>query len=296
MLTPTAGDRISLKRLLMATDFSSPSEIALSHALAIARRYRSRIYLAHVTPPELYKSVPGEFLKEAMERAREHAQHEMSHIIRAHGLGTLRHRILQEEGNISDVLLQLVKKHSIDLLVIGTRGHRGVKRLLVGSVAEKIFRQATCPVLIVPPSAEERSRIARILYPTDFSQHSLAAVPYAFSLARHHRAKLILLHVVERAGDSLADLNRQRKLIENRLRRSVLRRVVLEHKPVLEVEFGEPARKIRKVAAEWQANLIVLAVRRAKPEVAHLEEGTSYQVVRQAPCPVLTIRRRSVAV
>ena len=238
MLTPSAGDRISLKRLLVATDFSSPSEIALSHALAIARRYRSRIYLAHVTPPELYKSVPGEFLKEAMERAREHAQHEISHIIRVHGLGTLRHRILQEEGNISDVLLQLVKKHSIDLLVIGTRGHRGVKRLLLGSVAEKIFRQATCPVLIVPPSAGERSRIARILYPTDFSQHSLAAVPYAFSLARHHRAKLILLHVVERAGDSLADLNRQRKLIENRSRRSVLRRVVLEHKPVFEGEFG----------------------------------------------------------
>jgi len=280
---------------LFATDFSVSSEIALSHALAIARRYRSRIYLAHVTPPDLYKSVPRELLKAAVERSREHARHEMSHLIRAAGLGQLRHQILLEEGDIADVLLRMVRGHAIDLIVIGTRGHRGIKRMLLGSVAEKVFRQAPCPVLIVPPSAGERGRIGRILYPTDFSSQSLAAAPYALSLARQHRAKLILLHVVEGSVvQSVSDLNRERKRVENRLARSVLGRVVLEKKPAFEVEFGEPARRIRKAAAEWQANLIVLAVRRAEPAVAHLDEGTAYQVIRQAPCPVLAVRRRSV--
>ena len=64
-------------------------------------------------------------------------------------------------------------------------------------------------------------------------------------------------------------------------------------KPELTVEFGEPAERIRKAAAEWQASLIVLAVRRDQPKVAHLAEGIAYKVVRQAPCPVLTVRRRS---
>ncbi len=293
MGTSSAGARVSLKRVLFATDFSLSSEIVLSHALAIARRYRSRFYIAHVTPPELFKSVPLEILKEAVEKTRKHAQHEMSHLIRAGGLRQLRHQTMLEEGDIADVLLRLVRELAIDLLVVGTRGHRGVKRMLLGSVAEKVFRQAPCPVLIVPPLQREPAGVGRILYPTDFSQHSLQAAPYAVSLARHYKAKLILLHVVEDAAiHSVADLNQRRILVENRLNNSVLRKVELELKPELAVEFGEPARYIRKVAAQWQAGLIVLAVRRAKPTTAHLTEGTAYKVVRRAPCPVLTVRRR----
>ncbi len=294
MGTSSVGARVSLKRVLFATDFSLSSQIVLSHALAIARRYRSKIYVAHVTPPELYKSVPHEILKEAVEKTRQHVQHEMSHLIRSGGLRQLRHRTLLEEGDISDVLLRLVREHAIDLLVVGTRGHRGVKRMLLGSVAEKVFRQAPCPVLIVPPAAREQVRVAHILYPTDFSQHSLQAAPYAISLAGHYRAKLILLHVVEGVPiHSIADLNRRRRLVEKRLKKSVLGKAELEIKPELAVEFGEAAQRIRKVAAEWQAGLIVLAVRRARPTSAHLTAGTAYKLVRQAPCPVLTVRRRS---
>lgn len=297
MVTLSTGGRISLKRVLFATDFSMSSEIVLSHALAIARRYRSKIYLAHVTPPELYRSVPQEVLTAAVKATREQAQHEMSRLIRANGVGQLRHRTLLEEGDIADVLLRLVREHAIDLLVIGTRGYRGVKRLLLGSVAEKVFRQAPCPVLIVPPPAGERARVARILYPTDFSQHSLGAAPYAFSLARHYRAKLILLHVVEdTAVHSVADLKRRRKLVENRLTRSVLGKAELALKAELAVEFGDPAQRILRVAAEWQAGLIVLGVRRAKATTAHLTEGTAYKVVRQAPCPVLTVRLSAGAI
>jgi len=292
MVTLNAGGRISLKRVLVATDFSVSSEIVLSYAAAIARRYRSKIYLAHVTPPELYRSVPREILKSAVTRTREHVRHEMSHLIRAGGLKKVRHQVLLEEGDIANVLLRLIREHAIDLLVIGTRGNRGVKRMLLGSVAEKVYRQASCPVLIVPPRAGERVRISRILYPTDFSQSSLRAAPYAFSLANHHRARLILLHVVEdTVVHSVADLNRQRQLVQDRLKKSISAAAELEFKPELEVSFGEPARRISKVAAEWQAGLIVLAVRPASLTTAHLREGTAHKVVRQAPCPVLTTRR-----
>jgi nucleotide-binding universal stress UspA family protein len=292
MVTLSAGGRVSLKKILVATDFSVSSEIVLARAVEMARRYRSKIYLAYVTPPEIYKTVPPEILEAAVQRTREHVQIEMSRIIRSSGLTKLRHRSLLEEGNIAEVLLRLVRDHAIDLLVIGTRGHSGVKRMLLGSVAEKVFRQAPCPVLIVPARAQGRIKNHRILYPTDFSRHSLQAARYAFSLAQHHQAKLILLHVVQEVlVHSFADLKRQRTLVDNRLRKLVLGKTQLQIKPEVEVEFGEPARKIRKAASEWQADLIVLAVRHAKPTAAHLEEGTAYKVVRQAPCPVLAVAR-----
>lgn len=297
MGTLRANARIYLKRMLFATDFSSASEAVLSHAVAIARRHMSKLYVAHVTPPELYRSVPDEILKEAVKRTEYHALHEMSRLIALGGLRKLRHRTLLEQGDIADTLLRLVREHAINLLVIGTRGYRGVRRMLLGSVAEKVFRQAPCPVLIVPLPAGERARVARILYPTDFSQQSLQAAPHAFSLARHYRAKLILLHVVEDAAvHSVADLTRRRGLVENRLTKSVLGEAQLELTPELAVEFGDPAQRVLRVAAEWQAGLIVLGVRRAKATTAHLTEGTAYKVVRQAPCPVLTVRRSARAI
>jgi nucleotide-binding universal stress UspA family protein len=293
MLVKRAYGRSSLNRILLATDFSSVSPIVLAHAVAVARRYKSKLYVAHVIPPDMYTSVPAEILPQAVKETRQHADQEMSSLLRLGGLRRLRHQAMVEEGEVADVLLRLAREHAIDLLVIGTRGRRGVKRLLLGSVAEKVFRQARCPVLIVPPAAGEEAKITRILYPTDFSKASLQAAPYAFSLARHYRAKLILLHVFEGNVHSIEGLTRQRTLVQKRLKRSVLKDVHLDVKPELTVEFGEPAERIRKAAAEWQASLIVLAVRRDQPKVAHLAEGIAYKVVRQAPCPVLTVRRRS---
>lgn len=257
--------------------------------MAIARRHRSKLYVAHVTPPVLYRSVADEILKQAVKRTEYHALHEMSRLIALGGLRKLRRRTLLEQGDIADTLLRLVREHAINLLVIGTRGYRGVRRMLLGSVAEKIFRQAPCPVWSCRFPRESGPGSPHP-YPTDFSQQSLQAAPHAFSLAHHFRAKLILLHVVEDAAvRSVADLTRRRGLVENRLTKSVLGKAELEVTPELAVEFGDPAQRVLRVAAEWQAGLIVLGVRRAKATTAHLTEGTAYKVVRQAPWPVLTV-------
>jgi nucleotide-binding universal stress UspA family protein len=292
MITLSAGDQPSFKRVLVATDFAVFSEIVLSRALAIARRYNSKIYLVHVTPPEIYESAPRDILRSSVKRLREHMQGEMHHLIRASGLAKVRYRSFLEEGNVVEVLLRLVRKHAIDLLVIGTRRQRGLNRMPLGSVAERLFRQAPCPVLIVPLGVGDGVRTHRILYPTDLSPRSLQAARYALSWARHYRAKVILLHVVQAVHQlSVADLNHQRALVKKRLQESVRWKANLQVKVELEVEFGEPAHKINKAAAQWRVDLIVLALRSAKPSAAHLDEGTAYTVVRHAPCPVLAVRQ-----
>jgi nucleotide-binding universal stress UspA family protein len=88
----------------------------------------------------------------------------------------------------------------VDLIVLGTHGRSGVSKLLIGSVAERIFRQSTCPVLTVGPNVlGEPGSIAdihTILCPIDFTAESLAAFPYALSLAEENQARLYLMNVV----------------------------------------------------------------------------------------------------
>ena len=93
-------------------------------------------------------------------------------------------------------LSELIKTHQIDLAVIGTHGHGGLTKVFLGSVAEQIFHKAPCPVLTVGPNVSTDpvsiAAIHQILYATDFTPESLAAVPYAISLAEENQAHLSL--------------------------------------------------------------------------------------------------------
>ena len=93
----------------------------------------------------------------------------------------------------------MVGRHAIDLIVLGSHGKHGLKKLVLGSAAEQIFRHADCPVLTVGPKvvAPGPGEVAfkHILFATDFSAGSLRALPYALSLAEENQARLALLHV-----------------------------------------------------------------------------------------------------
>lgn len=92
----------------------------------------------------------------------------------------------------------------IDLIVLGTRGRTGAQKFLLGSVAEEIFRRSSVPVLTTGPHVRtgnhNGARFHRILFATDFKDESLAAAPYAISLAQEHQARLILLHILRECG------------------------------------------------------------------------------------------------
>lgn len=285
--------RISFKNVLCATDFSPSSSTAVAYAVAIARRYRSKLYVAHVIPPDIYKSVPPEAMPEAVKQTHVQAQQDLECLSHRDEMEHINHELLLRDGQVSTVLLELLDKYKIDLLVIGTRGHTGLDRLLLGSVAEEMFRQAKCPVLIVPSHASQDSaaRIGIIVYPTDFSQISLAAAPYAFSLAKRYRAQLILLNVVQNpTAQSTEDFARLRKPIETQLHELLPADYRPNREPQVEVEFGPPAEGIARAASQANAGLIILGMTPAKAAVAHLPEGIIYKVVRTAACPVLTIR------
>jgi len=183
----------------------------------------------------------------------------------------------------------------VDLVVVGTHGRTGIRKLLLGSVAEEIFRLAPCPVLTVELRAHRdvpaQAVLRHILYATDFTPTAERAAAYATSLAQEHQVRLTLLHVVPEATQaSRQNTGLLRTFFAKRLRQLVPPEADLRCDPQFVVEFGSPADGILKVAAEGQADLVVLGVRRSANFPGHLPPATAYQVVCQAQCAVLTVR------
>jgi nucleotide-binding universal stress UspA family protein len=201
------------------------------------------------------------------------------------------HDTLIRRGEIWAELAKIVEEKEIDMVVCGTHGRTGVNKMLLGSVAENIYRHAPCPVLTVGPNVagepDSLGDIHTILYPTDFTSESIAAVPYAVSLARENQARLYLLHVTESPVSAAAEDE-----LARRLRDLVPRDAELSCAPKAFVDSGEPARKITDLAEELMVDLIVLGPRRPRvlPASNHLPATTASYVVSRAICPVLTIR------
>jgi nucleotide-binding universal stress UspA family protein len=207
-------------------------------------------------------------------------------------LCSIPHEILSRKGDVWTELSKIVETNKIDLIVAGTHGRSGVGKLLMGSVAEKIFRRASSPVLTVGPavSGEPDSIVDlhEILFATDLSTVSMAALPYASALAEENEARLYILHVTEKPVEAVDE-----DALKDRLRNLVPKGAKLTSQPKVVVEYGPPAERILGVAEELAMDLIVLGVKRtplhfeASP---HLPLATAYKVVRQAVCPVLTVR------
>jgi nucleotide-binding universal stress UspA family protein len=299
MKTLEAGKRIALGNILFATDFSPQSDVALQYALAIARQYGAKIFGAHVVPSEDYLfSAPD--LWPAHVREEDRLREEVTERLEKQ-LGKVKHEVLFGVGEASSVLSHLIGEHDIDLLVVGTHGRTGARKLLMGSIAEKLFRQAPCPVLTIGPNVSRKLaqeiRFHNILFATDFSKHSLAALPYAVSLAEEDQAQLSFLHVVDQSAAAIADLQA--------VKSSLMRRLEELAPPESEswcnlqclVEFSQPfalpAEKIVEIASDCPADLIVLGLRpthRALSTVTHLSHSIAQHVVAHAACPVLTVR------
>jgi nucleotide-binding universal stress UspA family protein len=291
-----AQTQISLKNILYATDFSPVAEAAAPFALELARRYDSKVLAVHVRAPRVFGLAPPESwpaLKEASNKqAKDQSQH-LASLFRG-----VEHAIAVEEGDIWEVVSALIEENQIDLVVMGTHGRKGIEKVLLGSVAEKILRRAPCPVLTVNPHVhlepERATQMKHILFATDFSPASQIAVAYAFSLAQENLAALDLLHVLgpQKAGE-LVHPQELVELTSHRLRHLIPADADLWCEPNILVEQGDPAEQILVAAKRRQADMIVLGVKAIQGDLGaatRLPWSTAHRVICEARCPVLTVR------
>jgi len=300
MLTVTAPTRIKLQNILLATDFSPSAKSHLSHALDLARRYGAGLYIVNVLPhmPFVEAAQPDP------EQTRLLAKQEMATLIGTESFKDVEHKELIEQGEVPEVLSQLVRKYGIDLIVIGTGGRKGLGKLLLGSVAEEVFRNAECPVLTAGPHAtrwEIDGNLRHILYATDFGPESVHGLPYALSLAEENRARLTLLHVAPEPGVALPEPEPGTMPVvdpsevvasgEKKLRALIPEGTQLWHEPEYMVQFGSPAETIVRIAKQT-VDMIVLGVKRPAALTKHLGAGVAYEVACEAACPVFSVGAR----
>jgi len=281
---PSAVEKVSLARILVATDFSKTSDRALEHALSLARTYNSRIFLAHVIPMNLMMAPElAEPFRNQMHRA---AQEEMKRILASGRLFGVPHEEIIQEGTLWLNIEALIRKHGIDLVVLGTHGMSHTRKMPIGSNAEEIFRQVRIPVLTVGPAVEREPlygiELKNILFATAFGVDAERQAAYAFSLAQEHRSRITLMHVQQHPD--------QEDEIVNRLHQLLPFAAELHCLPLFRVEWGDPVRAILQVAAKIHADLIVLGAKSRKGLAGHMPHTKAYHVVCGAPCPVLTIK------
>jgi len=206
--------------------------------------------------------------------------------------------MLVEHGILEDVLSQLIEERKISLVVVGTHGRSGFTKLLLGSVAEEIFRTSKCAVMTIspwePPYLLTHGRFESVLFATDFSHGSMDALPYAIGFAEESRARLTLLHVVEES--SVTALYMHEQLVSEAKRR--LEEMVTAHPglsviPEVEIVSGFPIDEILRAAHKRKTDLIVMGVHKSHGfgarASAHLPWTIGHTVVSRAQCPVLTV-------
>lgn len=285
--------RIALKNILFATDFSQAADAAAPIAIQIARRYGAKVYGVHVNRFDDYTAAAPNAWAAMAEAAEKETKEDAGRLNEQ--LQGVEHEVVIGEGNLLEVLSNVIQQKEIDLVVVGTRGRTGFGKTLLGSVAEQILRQSPCPVLTIGPHvnpwSDEYVKMHEILYATDLATDTPVAAPYAISLAQENQAHLVLLHVIEdpKAGD-LVDSPEVVDLKERKLKQFVTEQVGLWCEPTYIVEQGPAAEKILDVAKRRHTDLIVLGARPAKGLATHLNMGTVHKVVSQAKCPVLTVR------
>ena|SRR5258707_6383915 len=168
--------------------------------------------------------------------------------------------------------------------------------MVLGSVAEEIFRQSPIPVLTIGPKVMEAEGsycdFDHVVLATDFSDESHAAVPYAVSLAREQHVHLDVLHVLSEPETGSVDLESNSSFLLRRMEALLPPNPAFWYQPEYAVEFGDVPEKILKFAAVRGADLILLGVHspRGSLRAAKHFESTAQHIVAQAGCPVLTVR------
>lgn len=291
--TRTAAGTI-IRNVLFATDFSEESAHATEYVRRLQSGYHAKlfaVYVADIFPFSLSKE------SSALEKTaliRSQAETRLRDFMLLHRFERKSFEPVILSGEVFHAIDTFAEAHDIDLIVLGSRGDLGLNRLFLGSAAEEIFRSARCPVLTIGPraAAPKGDRFRQLLFATDLSPHSRAAVPLLEQmLSQDSSTRLTVLHVMPHVTHPL-EQHLCIPEIEVELRGLFARDL---HSQIIRVvvEPGEPAEVIPKTAGTIGADLLVLGVRYGGSFLRAATHGISSvtnALVSKAPCPLLTIR------
>ena len=275
------------KRILVGTDFSECSLAALRLSDEIAAKFSATLTVLHAIPPHASASpLLRHVLLPPRTESLDAIENEIVVFIRS-VIGRKpmpQYRII--EGHAAEAVLFAAGYESMDMIVLGTRGRGGLDRLTLGSVAERILRLASVPVLTICPRRATKRRpstLRRILCPVNYSAAAGRAIEVSVSLGKPFGAEVIALHVIE---DKTVD----RDLDAEAERLRVWCRGLLPE-PTIQplVVAGSAAAEVLRYAEHNEIDLVVVGAQRERYSDQTVLGTTTERVTRNAPCAVLTV-------
>ncbi len=283
---------IAIQTIVLATDFSLPSEKAAAYAKTLAHRFGSTVELTHVIDLSVATPSEGALIGLAVDEKRRESTEKLERLSR--NFSGTRTRIKKLEAfSSSAAILKSAKDSMADLIIMGTASKHGLEKLVVGSTAETVIRKSTCPVLTVGPHVpappQDPLAFQKIVFATDFSEQAAKAAIYALSFAQDSGAHLYFCHVlgVRRPKDS------EKPVLQASFERS-LKKLIPQSaydwcSPECVIEHGDTAEAILGLAERVQADLIVLGARKASFWLEYVETGVTPSILAAAKSPVLTV-------
>jgi len=269
------------QHIVCLVDLSPASRLVLCWARLLAQAFASGVEILHAAEPP-------QFLIEGQEQAQLELTRTELHgavgRLAQEVLGTrVPNHIVVEEGHPVQVVMSRLQAHTPDLVVMGSHGHDGMARVLMGSVAENVTRLARCPMLIVRGAEPAESALRWILCPVDLSDTATECAQIAGILAAVLKSKLELILAAATAEGARTSLEQLRSWIPQGLQRMCELSETVVH--------GDAAERIVEQARAREADLVVLgAEHRSFLEFTTLGRTTE-RVMRYSPCTVLLVPR-----
>lgn len=298
---------LSINDVLVARDFSSVSDRAVRYALDVAARTSATLHVLHAevlheapVPEGAADHTPAgdlpEFRKDLKQKGGVSPEAVDSVPV---------NEVVRRDVSPGPAILNYASEANVDLIALGTHGRRGPSRILLGSVAEEVVRQADRPVLTVRGEEDARSGtspedVDRILVPADFSDHSREALREAKEWALLYDATIDVLHVVPEnlhptfyAGGvkSIYDMepNIEQK-VQDRLETFVSETDGPAVETRLHVKVGNAGPDIVEFVDEHQIDLVTMSTHGRTGLDRFLLGSVAEKIVRHVQCPVITTK------
>ncbi|WP_457654613.1 universal stress protein [Rhodocaloribacter sp.] len=300
-----------IQTILVPTDFSDFAAHAFDLALDLARRHGAEIHLLHTiheidvrTWDWITVTMPKEEEEIREELEADNAQQLFAFMAEHDTRGVTVRPVIRWGPAPAETVVAYAGETGTDLIVMGSHGRRGVRRMLLGSVTEEVVHTASCPVMVAHVPEKSPSIVRRILVPIDFSSAGAPALGWAETLASSYGARLVLLHVLEDftpmepyevAFSNLIDevLPQLEAHAREALERTAASLAGKGFEAETHVEHGRPADGILDFAAGHDVGLIVMASHGRTGLERLLLGSVAARVMRSAPCPVLIVKPRS---
>lgn len=296
----------SYQQILLARDFSPSSDLALRQAVHFAQHYSAELHILfadvlHADPYSFGASMePARSTDELKSRLQEYTRTSFEELgIDTGGLSIT--YVVERDVAPGPAILNYADEIAADLIVMGTHGRRGLRRILMGSVAEEVVRLSSCPVFTIQPQATTQFPFRSILLPVDFSEHSRNALEHAKEMAGRFDSRLTLLHIIE---DTLppsyhtGNIFSEREVDEHTLKKAEKQLTAFFNetggpdnvRAEFVVEGGHAADRIIHFASTQDTDVIMLSSH-GRTGIERFTMGSvAEKVLRNVRCPVFTIK------